>query len=68
MESKIVATKITAIIRDDAPMLLCGDSPTYRRVTFDLTYEQRTALQVFVTGISMGQPIFESLSRIFWEK
>ena len=68
MDCKIIATKITAIIRDDTPMLLCGDSPTYRRVTFDLTHEQRTALKVFATGTSMGKPIFESLSRIFWEK
>ena len=67
MESIIQANKITAIIRDDSPMIFCGDMPKYRRVTFDLTLSQREELLLYATATSCGKPIFESLSKLFWE-
>ena len=67
VESIIQAKRITAIIRDDGPMVICGDAPTYRRVTFDLTGAQQEELRLYATATSGGKPIFESLSKLFWE-
>ncbi len=39
----------------------------YRRVTLDFTKDQIEALKVFATSSSGGNPIFESLSKLFWE-
>lgn len=32
--------KLTVTIRDDSPMIHCGDSPSYRSVQIELTPEQ----------------------------
>lgn len=31
---------LTVILRDDSPMIFCGDSPSYRSVQVELTDEQ----------------------------
>ena len=67
IESMTVAKKFTVIIRDDGPLICAGDSPTYRRVTLDFTPEQIEAMRVYQTATSVGKPIFESLSKMFWE-
>ena len=32
--------RLTVILRNDAPMIFCGDSPSYRSVHVELTDEQ----------------------------
>ena len=67
MKTKIPANRLTIIFRDDAPLIHCGDSPSYRRVTIDLTEEQRNQIKVNATCTSMGKDIFESVSKCFFE-
>lgn len=38
--------KLTVIIRDDTPLIYCGDSPSYRTVSFSLTDEQVKMLEL----------------------
>jgi hypothetical protein len=68
MESKIPARSFTVIIRDDAPLICVGDTPIYRRVSLDFTTHQMEKMRVYQTATSGGKPIFESLSKIFWEE
>ena len=65
--SKIPGTKITVIIRDDSPMIQCEDSPSYRRITFDLTKEQQEMIRLKTTSSVAGMPIFEAVSKVFIE-
>ena len=37
---------LTVTIRNDSPMIHCGDSPTYRSVQIKLTGEQFAAIQL----------------------
>lgn len=67
MNTQIPGTKLTVIIRDDAPLIHCGDTPSYRRVTLDLTQDQMDAIRVKATANSMGKEIFESVSKAFIE-
>jgi len=67
MESKPPGTKLTVIIRDDSPIIHCADVSVYRRVTIDLTPEQMHAIRVKATCTSMGNPVFESISKCFIE-
>jgi len=54
---------LTVIIRDDAPMVLCGDSPSYRAVSIVLTEEQIKALALYHTGSSGPVDLYETISR-----
>ena len=67
MNTQIPGTKLTVIIRDDSPLIHCGDTPSYRHVTIDLTQEQMDAILVKATSTSMGKEIFESISKAFIE-
>ena len=67
MNSKISAKKLTVIIRDDSPMIHCGDVPSYRRVTIGLTNEQQEELRLFATSTAMMKDIFETYSKCFLE-
>ena len=58
---------LTVIIRDDGPMIFCGDSPSYRSVSIELTAEQREKLALRWTGNSGGDDYFEQISRCFIE-
>jgi len=37
---------LTVVIRDDSPMIFCGDSPSYRSVQIRLTNEQKSSLNL----------------------
>jgi hypothetical protein len=58
---------LTVIIRDDSPIIFAGDSPYFRRVTIQLTDEQKEALKLRKVGIVGKEDIFESVSRSFLE-
>lgn len=40
------SNRLTVVIRDDIPMIQCGDSPSYRSVQIDLTLEQMRLLRL----------------------
>ena len=55
---------LTVIIRDDSPLINCGDTPTYRSVTVELTLDQRDKIRVRSRS---GQP-YEYISKCFLEE
>ena len=59
--------KLTVILRNDSPMIHCGDSPEYRSVQIDLTPEQVAAIAPRKTGSSAGVEEYESISKAFIE-
>ena len=58
---------LTVIIRDDAPMIHCGDSPTYRSVSIQLTNEQIAMIALRNTHHCNGKDHFEEISKCFIE-
>lgn len=58
---------LTVIIRDDSPLIHCGDSPAYRSVGIEFTDEQIDALKCRHTHSSMGNHGYESISSCFIE-
>lgn len=60
--------KITVLIRNDGPLIFCGDAPSYRSVCIDLTDEQVEMLKLKCVGVNCGKDIFESYSRCFIEE
>ena len=60
--------KLTVILRNDAPMIHCGDCPAYRSVQVVLTREQCTAIAPRKTGSSGGIDEYEDISRAFIEQ
>jgi hypothetical protein len=62
---------LTVIFRDDAPMIHCGDSPSYRSVQIELTPEQRKQLEPrfsYATGLGEQEKrYYESISKCFIE-
>lgn len=67
MDMKPAGHKLTVIIRDDAALIHCGDMPTYRRVTLELTIDQIDKLTLHATAKNGGRDIFESVSNCFLE-
>lgn len=59
---------LTVIIRNDAPMLFCGDSPTYRSVQVELTQEQQEKIKLRVVGTQGNLDLLESISSCFLEE
>lgn len=59
--------KLTVIIRDDSPLIFCGDSPSYRTVVIELTADQKKAIELRKTGVSCGNEIYESYSSTILE-
>ena len=59
--------KLTVIIRNDAPMVFCGDSPSYRSVILTLTEEQLALLRLRYVGRSEGVDYYEEISKCFIE-
>jgi hypothetical protein len=59
--------KLTVILRNDSPMIHCGDSPSYRSVQVDLTPDQCEAIKSRWTGMSNGTDEYESISTAFIE-
>lgn len=64
---KIPGNRLTVVIRDDTPMLFCGDSPSYRSVTIQLTQGQRAQIALRHRGTSGTTEIFEEISKCFIE-
>ncbi len=60
--------KITVIIRDDSPMIFCGDNPSYRRVTIELTPEQEEQLELKFVGQQGKHDYYEQYSQCFIEE
>lgn len=58
---------MTVIIRDDAPMIHCGDSPSYRTVKIELTDEQIGRIKLKNTSTSGGNKYYEEISRCILE-
>lgn len=58
---------LTVIIRDDGPMAVANDAPTYRSVRIKLTQEQREQLKLHQTWRSGGVFHHETISRCFIE-
>jgi hypothetical protein len=61
------AMKLTVILRNDSPMIHCGDSPSYRSVQIELTQDQCEAIKPRWTGMSSGTDEYESISKAFLE-
>lgn len=59
--------KLTVIIRNDGPMIFCGDSPSYRSVQIELTPEQCKAITCKKVGTNCGKDIYEDISKVFIE-
>jgi len=59
--------KLTVIIRNDAPLIHCGDSPSYRTVELTLTKEQELAIMLRNTGMDCGRAHYETISKLILE-
>ena len=57
--------KLTVAIRDDSPMVFCGDSPSYRLVEIELTDEQASKIVLRTTGGGGGNTVREEVSRCY---
>lgn len=57
--------KLTVAIRDDSPMIFCGDSPSYRLVEIELTEEQASKIVLRSTGSGNGSTVREEISRCY---
>lgn len=64
---KLPGDTLTVVIRDDSPMIFCGDSPAYRSVQIRLTDEQRAAIRLAWRGSTGGTDIYEDISKVFIE-
>jgi hypothetical protein len=58
---------LTVVIRDDGPLVFCGDVPSYRTVRIDLTTEQEALIDLREVGVNCGQAIHEQISRAILE-
>jgi len=67
MASHEAGSKLTVIIRDDGPQIIFGDIPVYRRVTIELTKEQREKLRLLEIGRVDDKIIVEKISNCFIE-
>ena len=59
--------KLTVIIRNDGPLIFCGDTPSYRSVQIRLTHEQIETLKLEKVGTNFGKDVYESYSKCFLE-
>ena len=66
-KDRLVPGAMTVVIRDDSPMIHCGDSPSYRTVRIDLTDEQRRAIALHWTGRQGETDIYEVISKAIIE-
>lgn len=68
MDAKPAGHRLTVIIRDDRCLIECGDMPTYRRITLDLTIDQIDKLALYATAKTPFGDVFESVSHCFLEE
>jgi len=64
MEYRYGANGFVVIFRNDAPMVHCGDVPSYRQVRIQLTDDQIARLQLRETHTQGETVFFESISRV----
>ena len=57
--------KLVVAIRDDSPMVFCGDSPSYRLVEIDLSEEQSSKIILRHTGGAGVHAVREEISRCY---
>ena len=67
MRTKLPTGTLTVIIRNDAPLIHCGDTPSYKSVRIQLTDEQRRQLTLRETSTSGQTTYYEEISRIIME-
>ena len=60
--------KLTVIIRDDAPMVYCGDCPSYRTVVLPLTAEQCEMVKLRITATAGEMTYREQISTTILEE
>ena len=60
--------RLTVLLRNDAPMIFAGDSPSYRTVTIELTEEQAQKITLKYCGKSPNGDIHEEISRCILER
>jgi hypothetical protein len=58
---------LTVILRNDGPMIFCGDSPAHRSVQIELTPEQCEAIKPRRVGTDCGREVYEAISMAFIE-
>ena len=58
---------LTVILRNDGPMIFCGDTPSHRSVQIELTPEQCEAIKPRIVGKNSGREIYEEISMVFIE-
>ena len=66
-KSNLPPKTIRVIIRDDSPLVFCGDTPKYRSVAIELTDEQLQACKLLWVGTDCGRELHESVSRCFFD-
>jgi hypothetical protein len=66
-ESRLGPKTLRVIIRNDAPMIFCNDSPSYRSVEIELTQEQQNKLALQYVGANCGRQLFENISKAFFD-
>lgn len=66
-EPLYAGNSLTVLIRDDAPMIHCGDSPSYRTVQVPLEQWQIDRLELKKTGSCGTTAIYEAVSRCIIE-
>lgn len=66
-EAKECPPYLTVVIRNDAPMVHCGDSPSYRTVRVILTEQQRAAIKLEWVGSQGGNDFYEEVSKAIIE-
>jgi hypothetical protein len=66
-EQKLPGNILTVVIRNDAPLIHCGDCPSYRSVRIELTDEQLNLLGLKWTSSSGKDDYYEEISRCFIE-
>lgn len=59
--------KLTVIIRDVSPLTVLQEPVTHRTVSIELTEAQLEQLKLKCTGMNYGEPIYEDISRCFFE-
>jgi len=68
VKTYIPGKTLTVIIRNDGPMIFCGDSPTYRSVSIELTPEQQEQIALRHIGTNHGNDQWEALSKCWIEE
>lgn len=58
---------LTVVIRDDAPLVHCGDSPAFRSVAIEFTDEQIDRLKMSYSHSHQGKHFYEEVSKCFIE-